>query len=98
MKIGQYLVSDWKHDSGIWYRIISHESYTVGYIADIRLLPFKALEPCREVEIDFLYKFPQEEYHLMFGPNAQLEFQTLELGKERIDLFLNKLSKLMLFI
>lgn len=98
IRIGNYFISDWEYQKGIWTREICGDRDYITFPADIRLQLLIDLEDRLGVEIDFLYKFPKDEYHSMYGPNAQLQFPTLKAGKERIDSFLNKLSKLKAFI
>jgi hypothetical protein len=95
MRIGSYKIYDWKLEDIIWVRKI-HSITSPISIHDIMLVPLKDLQDSQFVEIEFIDKFPSTEYHLMFGD--KIEFSNLNSAKQRVDLFLDKLSRLKAFL
>lgn len=95
MKIGNYIIDDeWNYTSSSSYcykAIASNNAFWEGTIAVNKCAP-NYIHYNYELRIDIFYK----EYISMFGCDGC--FSTAEKAKQRLDIFLNKLNKLAVFL
>jgi|GEM_PF-4483764 hypothetical protein len=104
MKIGKFSIDDWEFElnqmgNPSWYRACHGNLYRQeGLTARCSDITIYNDMPHHPWHLSFQHNIFKKEYFIMYGDNAPLVFANAIVGKSAVDLFLDKLSKLKVFL